>query len=102
MSLAPEADHDRHQQPVKLERAPDLHPLAGEQRQAAVEGDYQRERDDEQPAGQWSDDLGEFIKPTSKASSKPAAIALVHSALEAIRRHGGKPGVKITPKWILK
>jgi hypothetical protein len=53
-----------------------------------TEGDYTRECDDEQQTGQWSDDLGEFIKPTVKASSKPAVIASVRSALEAI----GKPG----------
>jgi hypothetical protein len=54
--------------------------------------DYTRERDDEQETGQWSDDLGEFIKPTVKASCKPAVIASVRSALEAIGRHGGRSG----------
>ena len=57
-----------------------------------TEDDYTRERDDEQETGQWSDDLGEFIKPTVKASCKPAVIASVRVALEAIGRHGGRPG----------
>ena len=65
--------------------APDLQPTD-------TEADYTRERDDEQPAGQWSDDLGEFIKPTVKASCKPAVIASVRVALEAIGRHGGAYG----------
>lgn len=41
------------------------------------EADYTRERDHEQPAGQWCDDLGEFIKPTIKTLCKPAVIASV-------------------------
>jgi hypothetical protein len=64
--------------------APDPQPLD--------EGDYQRERDDDQQTGQWSEALGEFIKPTIKASCKPAVIASVRVALEAIGRRGGAPG----------
>ncbi|WP_308922787.1 plasmid recombination protein [Janthinobacterium sp. J1-1] len=51
-----------------------------------TEGDYQRERDDERPAGQWSEALGEFIKPTVKASCKSAVIASVRVALEGVGR----------------
>lgn len=47
-------------------------------------GDYQREREDEQPAEQWSEELGDFIRPTIKASGKFAVIASVRAALEVI------------------
>ena len=54
--------------------------------------DYTRERDDEQQTGQWSEAMGEFIKPTIKASCKPAAIASVRVALEEIGRHVSRSG----------
>ena len=56
-----------------------------------TEGDYTRERDDEQPAEQWSCDLGDFIKSTVKASCKPAVIASVRVALEGIGRQVTSP-----------
>ena len=56
-----------------------------------TEGDYTRERDDEQPAEQWSCDLGDFIKSTVKASCKPAVIASVRVALEGIGRQVASP-----------
>ena len=56
-----------------------------------AEGDYTRERDDEQPAEQWSCDLGDFIKSTVKASCKPAVIASVRVALEGIGRQVAGP-----------
>lgn len=49
-----------------------------------TEYDYPRERDDEWQTGRWSEAMGEFIKPTVKASRKLAVITSVHSALEAI------------------
>ncbi|MGZ9711218.1 plasmid recombination protein [Glaciimonas sp. GNP009] len=48
-----------------------------------TEGSSQRERDNEQLAAQWADDLGKFIKPTTMAPCKPAVIASVHTAPEA-------------------
>jgi hypothetical protein len=75
-----------------MEQADDDSQTAPATEPSDTEDDYTRERDDEQQTGQWSDDLGEFIKPTVKASCKPAVIASVRSALEAIGRHSGKPG----------
>lgn len=56
-----------------------------------TEGDYVRERDDDQQAGHWCDSLGEFIKPTVKESCKPSITAVVHAALQSIGRYGA-PG----------
>lgn len=49
--------------------------------------DYQREREDEQPTGQWSEELGDFIAPTIKASVKFAVIASVRAALKVVGGH---------------
>ncbi|MGK5072369.1 plasmid recombination protein [Janthinobacterium sp. ZB1P44] len=68
----------------------ETHVTASAPQPTDTEGDYQRERDDERPAGQWSEALGEFITPTVKASCKRAVIASVRSTLEARGWNGDK------------
>ena len=64
-------------------------PPAPLQADADTEGDYTRERDDGQQAEYWDEQRGEFARVTVKASCKPAVIASVRVALEAMGRYGG-------------
>jgi hypothetical protein len=63
-----------------------------DQRGDASKGHYVRERDDDQQAGNWSEALGEFIRPSVKTSYRSAAIASVRGALESLGRDNGAPG----------
>lgn len=54
-----------------------------------IEGDYTRQRDDDQQAEYWDESRGEFAKPTVRESRKHSVIASVHVALESIGRYGG-------------
>lgn len=71
------------------------HHNAAQQEEPAIstaEGDYTRQRDDDQRAEYWDESRGEFARPTANTSCKPAVIASVRAALEAIGRHGGTHG----------
>lgn len=54
-----------------------------------AEGDYIRQRDDDQQSGNWDESRGEFARVTVKASCKPSVLASVHAALDSIGRRNG-------------
>ncbi|WP_025917213.1 plasmid recombination protein [Herminiimonas sp. CN] len=65
-----------------------------EQQDDAIQGDYIRQRDADQPSGYWDESTGDFIKPMVKASCKQAVMASVNIALESIgasnKSHAGR------------
>lgn len=52
---------------------------------ASIEGDYTRERDDNEQALYWSEEIGDFIKPREKVSDKSVIAASVRLAIDQIK-----------------
>ncbi|MBX9849173.1 MAG: plasmid recombination protein, partial [Rhodocyclaceae bacterium] len=61
-TMTEQADDDSQPTPADAEpHHAELHVTEPDPQPTGTEPGYTRERDDEQPAGQWSDELGEFI-----------------------------------------
>jgi hypothetical protein len=75
-----------------IESAADTEARQEQADSADTEGDYTREHDDDHQAEDWDESRGEFARKPVKVSCKPAVIASVRIALEAIGRHGGALG----------